>query len=421
MILLLLSAVVFPQATNAKERTPAAPTYRVFATREGLVGHRTANGHIITPRDRFVALPSWKALSPKGTNNFQVRVTYHGRSAVLPVWDVGPWNTNDEYWSPNRVYSDLPVGKPMAQAAYQDGYNGGKDAWGRRIQAPNGIDIADGAFWDDLGMRDSDWVEVTFLWMGDTAPAAAPRIAPPAQPEQIAVEQGAIVVDDNGEGYQPSDDRWYDAPCGLNGRSSWTYGASKADSTHEAVWQPQLPGAGTYEVLAYVPACGQPATTNARYHISRGDTVTTVPVNQAANAGKWVSLGTYHLDNGAQVILSDYTNDEGGVRFDAVKLVPRVDNAAPQAAATAATPQGDGAFLIQWAGTDDGSGLASYDVQVRIVPDGGWTDWQIGVAAEQATFVPPGPGSYGVRVRATDWAGNKQPWRDGDDLVFTAP
>ena len=99
----------------------------MFATREGLVGHRTANGHRIGPRDRFVALPYWGVLSSKGGNEFQVRVTYRGRSVVLPVWDVGPWNTHDDYWSPKRRYSDLPVGQPMAHAAYHQRYHDGRD------------------------------------------------------------------------------------------------------------------------------------------------------------------------------------------------------------------------------------------------------------------------------------------------------
>jgi hypothetical protein len=75
-------------------------TYRVFATREGLVGRTTANGHVITPRDHFVALPSRRALSPRGSNQFSVRVCAdNGRCETAPVWDVGPWNTRDDYWN----------------------------------------------------------------------------------------------------------------------------------------------------------------------------------------------------------------------------------------------------------------------------------------------------------------------------------
>jgi hypothetical protein len=40
--------------------------YRIFATREGLVGGTTANGHVVTDNDQFVALPSRRALAQRG-------------------------------------------------------------------------------------------------------------------------------------------------------------------------------------------------------------------------------------------------------------------------------------------------------------------------------------------------------------------
>lgn len=138
---------------------------RLFATREGLVGHTTANGHVIQPRDHFVALPSRRMLASDGGNEYQVKVCYQGQCETAPVWDVGPWNTRDDYWNPSDVretFSDLPQGLPEAQAAYQDGYNNGQDEFGRTVLNPAGIDLADGTFWDGLGMTDNDWVDVTF-------------------------------------------------------------------------------------------------------------------------------------------------------------------------------------------------------------------------------------------------------------------
>jgi hypothetical protein len=117
-------------------------TYRVFATREGLVGRTTANGHVITARDHFVALPSRRALSPRDSNQYSVRVCAdNGRCETAPVWDVGPWNTRDDYWNPSTVrqnWSDLPQGKPEAQAAYETGYNGGRDQFGRKLPTLRG-------------------------------------------------------------------------------------------------------------------------------------------------------------------------------------------------------------------------------------------------------------------------------------------
>jgi hypothetical protein len=143
---------------------------RVFATREGLVGGTTANGHVIVNRDHFVALPSRRGLSAQGSGTYSVKVCTASRCAFEPVWDVGPWNTKDDYWNPSAIremWKDLPQGKPQAQAAYQDGYNGGKDQFGRTVANPAGIDLADGTFWDALALTNNAWVDVTYLWTGD--------------------------------------------------------------------------------------------------------------------------------------------------------------------------------------------------------------------------------------------------------------
>lgn len=155
--------------------TPPA-SYRVFATREGLTGGTTSNGHVISENDQFVALPSRGALSAEGTGDYSVRLcTDTGRCATVPVWDVGPWNTDDDYWNPvppRTTYTDLPPGLPQAQAAYQDHYNDGEDGMGRTVKNPAGIDVADGTF-HALGLDDNAYVTVDYLWTGHTGEAAA--------------------------------------------------------------------------------------------------------------------------------------------------------------------------------------------------------------------------------------------------------
>lgn len=140
-------------------------TYRVYGYQEGLVGHTTANGHVIQPEDFFVALPCFCVLSSKGGDEFSVRLEYDGNTVTVPVWDVGPWNVEDNWWDDpsERTWQGLERGMPQAAAAYYDDYNGGKDGWGREITSPGAIDIGDGAF-HALGMTGSDWVTVTLLW-----------------------------------------------------------------------------------------------------------------------------------------------------------------------------------------------------------------------------------------------------------------
>ncbi|GGU30018.1 hypothetical protein [Lentzea flava] len=166
-----LTATQAPAAASEDVSVAAAGrSYRVYATREGLVGGTTANGHTIRSRDHFVALPSRRGLAPNNSGTYSVQIcASNGRCEWAPVWDVGPWNTKDDYWNPSstrEMWKDLPQGKPEAQAAYQDNYNGGKDQFGREVANPAGIDLADGTFWDGLKLTTNSWVTVTYLWTG---------------------------------------------------------------------------------------------------------------------------------------------------------------------------------------------------------------------------------------------------------------
>lgn len=186
-------------ATEAEPSTEAAPrSFSVFATREGLVGGTTANGRKILPRDRFVALPSRRALSANGRSDYSVKVCApNGRCAFAPVWDIGPWNTKDDYWNPSperQMWKDLPMGRPQAAAAFENGHNGGRDQFGRRPSNPAGIDLGDGIFWDVLGLRNNSVVRVDYLWTGSRRLSA---VAAEGRPDvEILAEPrpGAAVV-----------------------------------------------------------------------------------------------------------------------------------------------------------------------------------------------------------------------------------
>ncbi|GAB4084950.1 hypothetical protein GCM10028784_15800 [Myceligenerans cantabricum] len=159
-------------ALAAEKDGSGAPVHRVYATREGLVGHTTANGHRIRKNDHFVALPSGRSLSAEWQGTHSVRVCVAGttRCEYAPVWDVGPWNVDDDYWSmpaTRERFPDVAQGTPQADAAYHHGHNGGKDGFGREVRNPAGIDLADGTFTHGLGLTDNAWVDVTYLWRGD--------------------------------------------------------------------------------------------------------------------------------------------------------------------------------------------------------------------------------------------------------------
>jgi hypothetical protein len=322
-----------------------APTYRVHATRQGMVGRRTANGHRITKRDHFVSLPSWRSLSRNGGHEYLVRITYNGRTSVAPVYDVGPWNIHDNYWDEKRErFGDLPRGKPEDHAAYFDKYNGGMAEKGR-VRFPTAIDIGDGAWWDDLGIRgDRAVVEVTFLWLGSDplvgqqpapppSPAQpAPPPPPPAQPAQPAPPPppSELIVDERDSAFKgQAVIKWYDGPkgCGHAGRTLWTYTTpNQTESENSGRWQPALPAEALYDVYVLVPKCTSKSgpTNSAHYLIKHRDGVQEVAVDQAAQAGQWVLLGRFPFaaGDGGFVELHDVTGDAmRTIWFDAVKWV----------------------------------------------------------------------------------------------------
>ena len=298
-------------------RPLAALSYRVYGTREGLVGGTTANGHVIKSSDRFVALPSRRALASNGGSEYQVRVCYSktGKCTTASVWDVGPWNTKDDYWNPSasrEMWRTLAQGKPEAQAAYQDGFNGGLDQFGRRPSNPAGIDIADGTFWTDLGLSNNDWVDVTYLWTsgGGSTPT------------------GLVIDSDNSrndttKGYIELTGSSWGASTNVAGFYGTNYLASAAASVSEpATFYFYLSAAGTKTVDAWWTSASDRATAAPFivYNAS-GTQLANVKVNQQANGGKWNTLGTFSFTAGwNKVQLSRWTSAGSYVIADAIQV-----------------------------------------------------------------------------------------------------
>jgi hypothetical protein len=205
---LLVGLVLVVSAPGVVAEAPV--TVRLWATREGLVGRTTASGHVITPNDHFVALPSRKAL------NKTVIVSYRGKTVTAPVLDVGPWNRDDAWWEAGAgrgQFADLPRFVPQAWAAYENGHNGGRDGTGRFVTFPALIDLADGTY-ADLGLQHADWVDVTLTWVeGPSPPPLAPADrkitkktdpSPPPSPRATEVAHDARYFSETG--YRIDDD-----------------------------------------------------------------------------------------------------------------------------------------------------------------------------------------------------------------------
>ena len=115
---------------------------RVKATREGLVGNKTASGYIIDRIVPFIALPSTKALG----KFVRLHNPATGLQTIAIVLDVGPWNEHDD----DYVFSNK---RPRAEFS--------ADERGR-ITNKAGIDLGE-KVWQNLGMLGNTEVEWEFL------------------------------------------------------------------------------------------------------------------------------------------------------------------------------------------------------------------------------------------------------------------
>ena len=115
--------------------------WRVKATREGLLGQRTASGYVIDAIVPFVALPSTRALG----QFVRVINPANQRMTLAIVLDVGPWNEHDDYW--------VDGSRPAAESGISKSGEGTNGA---------GIDLGE-AVWHRLGMLDNTDVEWEFV------------------------------------------------------------------------------------------------------------------------------------------------------------------------------------------------------------------------------------------------------------------
>jgi hypothetical protein len=140
---------------------------------------------------------------------------------------------------------------------------------------------------------------------------------------------GEVIVDDRDAGFVRggSASGWHTADEGYAGHLTWTRNNDSTRPNYDwARWYPKL-AAGRYEVFAFIPE-RYTTTSNARYWIAHAGGFTLRTVNQSANGGQWVSLGTYWFDGAGNeyISLSDVTYEPRLtqlIAFDAIKWSPR--------------------------------------------------------------------------------------------------
>lgn len=128
--------------------------------------------------------------------NYTVFLSYK-KSTAATVLESGPWNVDDNYWSawgdpqPRRMFADLGLGIPEAQAAFFNNYNGGADQFGRKVTAPFGIDLARQVSMD-IGLEPgfNDWITVSYMWTETWGSASA--LVDPNSTSQASQEIQAV-------------------------------------------------------------------------------------------------------------------------------------------------------------------------------------------------------------------------------------
>lgn len=130
----------------------------VKATREGLIGGKTASGYIVDTVVSFCALPTPHALG----RHVRIRNPLTNKSCIAQVLDVGPWNIKDEAYVFQRAamttadYMKSPeMGEIRPQAET------GTDLFGRKTNKA-GIDLSE-SVWRALDMKDNGNVSWEFI------------------------------------------------------------------------------------------------------------------------------------------------------------------------------------------------------------------------------------------------------------------
>ena len=135
-----------------------------------------------------------------------------------------------------------------------------------------------------------------------------------------------IAIQDDGDPgwtYGGAESGWNVVYTGNGGRSRWTLN----HSGYWARWTPALLHNGRYQVFVYIPWVYN-LTSTAHYYLKHEGDVLDFWIDQRANAGQWVSLGTYTFNaNNTEFVHLEAASKEPAdtrtVAFDAVKFVFR--------------------------------------------------------------------------------------------------
>lgn len=127
------------------------------------------------------------------------------------------------------------------------------------------------------------------------------------------------VIVDNQDSNSSSSGTWNPSSL-VSGYYGADYCYAAVGPTATFSFAPQLPLAGTYEVLARWSS-GLNRASNAPYAITSGGGTVTLLVDQTVNGGSWQSLGFFYLDPATVEISVSNQDVDGFVIADAIKVI----------------------------------------------------------------------------------------------------
>ncbi len=147
------------------------------------------------------------------------------------------------------------------------------------------------------------------------------------------------------------------------------------------------------DIAGYYYAWDTSATTSVDKSATRVDETVSTLQRTLTDSDSWY----FHIRavNGANLLAED-TVHFGPIKIDTLPPVSRAS--APACAVLSAA--------VSWTGSDSGSGLDSYDVQVRVGSSGSWTTWQSETTTTSDGYTDATGPIYQFRSLGRDVAGN---------------
>ena len=140
-------------------------------------------------------------------------------------------------------------------------------------------------------------------------------------------------------------------------------------------------------------------------------------ISWQVNGGAWNAGESFSLNADGLHTVQIAARDRAGNAEQPRLLTIAIDRQPPLARMSALSKYSTAPnFTVRWSGSDlsPGSGLASFDVQVRTGLQGAWEDWLVDTTLTQAVFGGQRGHAYYFRVRARDVAGNQAGYSAGD-------